>query len=105
MSPLIVPVRLTAIHEVMPPRSAVQLKGSIHDFDVGDLTHPHPKRRFRLALDSSGDSHHPAAEMLDRVDAEFHDLVCGFCHPGGKLPAVTEENVVVGATKPGRRIV
>src|SRR6516162_8407773 len=42
--------------------------------------------------------------MFDRLDAEFHELVCGFCQPSGELAAVTEENVVVGATKPGRQI-
>src|SRR6516162_3472290 len=42
--------------------------------------------------------------MFDRLDAEFHELVRGFCQPSGELAAVTEENVVVGATKPGRQI-
>src|SRR5947209_11086690 len=89
---------------MMPPEFTFRLKCSIHDFDVGYLTHPHLERRSRARLDSSGDSHHLAGEMLDRLDAGPHDLVCGFCHPGGKLPAVTEVNVVVGATKPGPRI-
>src|SRR5262245_20792938 len=89
---------------MMPPESTFRLKRSIH-VDVIQVTHPHLKRRSRARLDSSGDSHHLAGEMLDRIDAELHDLVCGFCHPGGELPAVTEVNVVGGATKPARRIV
>ena len=50
------------------------------------------------------DSHHLAGEMLDRVDAKLHDLVGGFRHPCGELPAVMEKDVVIGPAKPGSRI-
>src|SRR6516165_7487811 len=77
----------------------------LHDFNVSKVTHPHLKRWVAsLRFNPSGDSNDFPVEMFDRLDAEFHELVCGFCQPSGELAAVTEENVVVGATKPGRQI-
>src|SRR5215813_387826 len=73
----------------------------LHDFKVSKVTHPHLKRcvaSFRF--NPSGDSDHLSSEMLDRLDAELHELVCGFCQPSGELATVMEKDVVVRATEP-----
>src|SRR6516225_1588712 len=73
----------------------------LHDFNVSKVTHPHLKRWVAsVRFNPSGDSDDFPVEMLDRLDAEFHELVCGLCQPGGELAAVMEKDVVDWATEP-----
>src|SRR5262245_455104 len=77
----------------------------LHDFKVSKVTHPHLKRcvaSFRF--NPSGDSDHLSGEMLDRLDAELHELVCGLCQPSGELAAVVEIDVVGRATESSSRV-